>query len=198
MNFLKSISKKLFSKNNILKSEAPEDSNSEEDNYFITVLQTLIDRSEFIKENEKPKIIDRFGLSQHKVIYGDDILSLEEKKSLGINPRIKAYRSILESVTENSYEVFRNPQTVIEELLSKARSICYLREDRMKGVGKFDKYTLRSSNSEIECQWCSDQNNKKFPLDIIIEDIALMSCKCDSHVSATIIYKFEDVIDSNN
>ena len=140
------------------------------DDYFLNELEVC----PYIKVEAREKVLDHL---RHKVslLKTGNKLTLEEKKELGVNPRLSITKEFLEVLTVEGLAL-SNPKQMLEDIYNKA-TIEKLRDDSFAKSIKIGikQYTLEGALSD-SCKWCKDSNGKKFGLDIM--DKLKENCEC--------------------
>ena len=135
-----------------------------------------IENSPFIKESGREAVLKDF---LHEVKLKDgELLSLEEKRALGINPRLKVTRELYEVLTPEGVE--HGPKKVLEPLYHKAtfnhnrhRNIA-----RMKSAG-ISQYAPISCGDGRDCTWCTSMDGKLVSVDVDFVQLIKENCTCD-------------------
>lgn len=143
---------------------------------IVTYYKAEISNSPFVKESGRDAVLRDF---LHEVKLKDgELLSLEEKRSLGINTRLKITRELYEALTPAGLEF--GPKKVLESLYLKAtfdhnrhREIA-----RMKGLG-IKQYSPMSCGDKRDCDWCTAMNGKLISVEVDFVQLIKENCTCD-------------------
>lgn len=143
---------------------------------IVVYYKAEIASSPFIKESGREAVLKDF---LHEVKLRDgQLLSLEEKRSLGINPRLKITRELYEVLTPEGVEL--GPKKALEPLYLKAtfnhtrhRNIA-----RMKSAG-ITQYSPMSCGDGRDCDWCSSMDGKLISIEVDFVQLIKEKCTCD-------------------
>lgn len=143
---------------------------------IVTYYKTEISNSPFVKESGREAVLRDF---LHEVKLKDgELLSLEEKRSLGINTRLKITRELYEVLTPAGLEF--GPKKVLESLYLKAtfdhnrhREIA-----RMKDLG-IKQYSPMSCGDNRDCDWCTSMDGKLISVEVDFVQLIKENCTCD-------------------
>lgn len=135
-----------------------------------------IANSPFIKESGREAVLRDF-LHEVKLKDGEP-LCLEEKRSLGINPRLKITRELYEVLTPEGVE-FR-PKKALEPLYLQATFDHNRHRDiaRMKSIG-IAQYAPMSCGDGRDCPWCTSMDGKLISVDVDFVQLIKENCTCD-------------------
>ena len=135
-----------------------------------------IANSPFIKESGREAVLRDF---LHEVKLKDgELLSLEEKRSLGINPRLKITRELYEVLTPEGVEF--GPKKALEPLYLKATFNHNRHRDiaRMKTL-RVTQYSPMSCGDGRDCEWCASMDGKLISVDVDFVKLIKDNCSCD-------------------
>ncbi|RXJ93774.1 hypothetical protein CRV00_09945 [Malaciobacter molluscorum] len=115
-----------------------------------------------------------------------EFLSIEEKKELKINTRLKVPTNIIPFFIKEKI-VNKNPKDLISNLANMIRSKKYLYNEVKKlKKTKNSYYKLSSVGDEKTCIWCKKMDNKVLSVNEDIIKLFNNNCKCDYPRSTTI------------
>lgn len=134
-----------------------------------------IANSPFIKESGREAVLRDF---LHEVKLKDgELLSLEEKRSLGINSRLKITRELYEVLTPEGVEF--GPKKVMESLYLTATihhsHRAALARMRVAGI---TQYSLMSCGDGQDCDWCASMEGKLIPIEVDFVRLSKENCTC--------------------
>ena len=111
--------------------------------------------------------------SLHKT---ENILSNEEKKSLGLNTRVIFTQEFVAVLTKEGMEL-QNPKDILTEIYNKVTINKAIRDSFKKSlrVG-VKKFTLKPTGGGAPCEWCISNANKEFGTDIL--ETLYKNCTC--------------------
>ena len=176
---LKTIFSKLFNTvpkvppaNSLLETPAPVQ-NPQPD--IVAYYKAEIAGSPFVKESGRDAVLKDF---LHEVKLKDgELLTLEEKRALGINTRLKITRQLYEVLTPEGIEF--GPKRVLEPLYLKAtfnhnrhREIA-----RMKGLG-ITQYSPLACGDNADCEWCKSIDGKMISVEVDFVQLINENCTC--------------------
>lgn len=143
---------------------------------IMTYYKTEISNSPFVKESGREAVLRDF-LHEVKLKDGEP-LSLEEKRSLGINTRLKITRELYEVLTPAGLEF--GPKEVLESLYRKATFDHNRHRDiaRMKGLG-IKQYSPMSCGDNRDCDWCTAMDGKLISVEVDFVQLIKENCTCD-------------------
>ncbi|WP_085747312.1 hypothetical protein [Pseudomonas sp. R45(2017)] len=143
---------------------------------IVTYYKTEISNSPFVKESGREAVLRDF-LNEVKLKDGK-LLSLEEKRSLGINTRLKITRELYEVLTPAGLEL--GPKKVLESLYLKATFDHNRRREvaRMKSLG-IKQYSPLSCGDNRDCDWCTSMNGKLLSVEVDFVQLIKENCTCD-------------------
>jgi hypothetical protein len=135
-----------------------------------------IANSPFVKESGRGAVLKDF---LHEVKLKDgELLTLEEKRLLGISTRLKITRELYEVLTPEGIEF--GPKKVLEPLYLKATFNRNRHRDiaRMKKIG-VTQYSPLSCGDNRDCEWCISVNGKLISVDVDFVQLIEDNCTCD-------------------
>lgn len=143
---------------------------------IVAYYKAEIANSPFVRESGRDAVLKDF---LHEVKLKDGVLlTLEEKRSLGINTRLKITRELYEVLTPEGIEF--GPKRVLEPLYLKAtfnhnrhRAIA-----NMKGIG-ITQYSPMSCGDNRDCKWCTSMNGKLISVEVDFVQLIKENCTCD-------------------
>lgn len=143
---------------------------------IVTYYKTVIFSSPFIRDSGREAVLSDF--MQEVKLKDGELLSLEEKRSLGINTRLKITRELYEVLTPAGIDF--GPKKVLESLYLKAtfnhnrhRGIA-----RMKGLG-IKQYSPMSCRDKRDCDWCTSMDGKLISVEVDFVKLIEDNCTCD-------------------
>lgn len=143
---------------------------------IVTYYKAEISNSPFVKESGREAVLRDF---LHEVKLKDgELLSLEEKRSLGINTRLKITRELYEVLTPAGLEF--GPKKVLESLYLKA-TFDHNRHSaiaRIKSAG-FKHYSPMSCGDNRDCDWCTSMDGKLISVEVDFVQLIKENCTCD-------------------
>ncbi|RYA24273.1 hypothetical protein CRU96_03230 [Malaciobacter halophilus] len=115
-----------------------------------------------------------------------EFLSIEEKKELKINTRLKVPMNIIPFFIKEKI-VNKNPKELISNLANMIRSKKHLYNEvkKLKKL-KISYYKLSNFTDERSCNWCKKMDNKVFSVNEDIIKLFNNNCKCDYPRSTTL------------
>lgn len=118
---------------------------------------------------EKRKLVLNHLLGTSNLNESGDVLSTEQKKALGFNPRIKLTNGLLATLT-NEGRLLKDPRKALEEIYYQA-TISKSRTDNFYKAVKAGatSFKLRASGDGSECEWCRASDQKIFGVEILDE-----------------------------
>lgn len=143
---------------------------------IVTYYKTEIANSPFVKESGREAVLSDF---LHEVKLKDgELLTLEEKRSLGINTRLKITRELYEVLTPAGLEF--GPKKVLESLYLKATFDHNRHRDiaRMKGLG-IKQYSPMCCGDNRDCGWCTSMDGKLISVEVDFVELIKENCTCD-------------------
>jgi hypothetical protein len=169
---------KLFSKlfaMRALQEVPPAAEPLDEDLSHVYYYKTEISASNFFKEEYWPAVLQHF--THEKRLTNGTPLPTEEKRSLGLNPRMKVTREMVDVLTPAGMAY--GPKRALEttyyratHAFSRTRSI-----SKMKNVG-FKHFSPLSSGDQRDCDWCISVSKTLMPIDTDFEDLIHQHCTC--------------------
>lgn len=143
---------------------------------IVAYYKAEIASSPLIKESGQEAVLKDF---LHEVKLKDgELLTLEEKRSLGINTRTKITRELYEVLTPEGLEL--GPKRVLETLYLKAtfnhnrhREIA-----KMKRIG-VNQYSPMSCGDNRDCNWCTSMDGKLISVEVDFVQLIKENCTCD-------------------
>lgn len=156
-------------------SEAPA-SEQEPQPDIVTYYKTEIANSALVKESGREAVLRDF-LHEVKLQNGE-LLSLEEKRSLGINTRLKITQALYDVLTPAGLEF--GPKKVLESLYLKATFDHNRHRDiaRMKNLG-IKQYSPMSCGDNRDCDWCASMDGKPISVEVDFVQLIKEHCTCD-------------------
>lgn len=157
--------------------------NASADEYFIRELIAC----PYIKSEAHERVLKHFRHEESLTKTGNK-LTLEEKKKIGLNPRLSITRELIEILNEDGIAL-ANPKQLLNDLYNKA-TIEKLRDESFArslsaGIKRF-KFLASLENC---CEWCERSHEKEFGVDII--DLLKSECSCKPYCGGVIISKIE-------
>lgn len=143
---------------------------------IVTYYKKEIANSPFVKESGRDAVLRDF---LHEVKLKDgELLSLEEKRSLNINTRLKITRELYEVLTPAGIEF--GPKKVLESLYLKAIFDHNRHRDiaRMKSLG-IKQYSPMSCGDNRDCDWCTSMDGKLISVEVDFVQLIKENCTCD-------------------
>lgn len=139
----------------------------------------------FDKDNKD--LIFKHYSGKINILKPDNLITLEEKREYGINPKLKISRDLL-NIFDLELIDNQNPKNLFENLLIDVRNKFRLFEkiQELKYTKGIDEVQLSCANDERTCTWCKDNDNKKISLREDVVSIICDNCTCDSFRSAVI------------
>lgn len=142
--------------------------------------------TEFIKQSpylapNAEELLIKYLTKPKEEFFTGEFLSKEEKKSLGINPRLKIDRIIPDVLTPKGLEL-PDPRVPITGLfysvqfaLTRDKEIQKAKELGIKEI------KIMTCNDERDCLWCQNMDGKKLSITSNINSLILTNCTCSSH-----------------
>lgn len=143
---------------------------------IVAYYKAEIANSPFVKESGREAVLKDF---LHEVKLKDgELLTLEEKRDLGINTRLKITRELYEVLTPEGIEF--GPKRVLEPLYLKAtfnhnrhREIA-----KMKSIG-VTQYSSMACGDNSDCEWCTSMDGKLISVEVDFVQLIKENCTCD-------------------
>lgn len=154
------------------------------------LLREEFDRCQYFKPEARDRVI-RSWLKGESLIRTGTKLSPEQKKALGLNPRMLITQGMVDVLSSEGLKL-RDPKTAFSEPAIGAT----LRLSRMETLQKSLKvgareFKWRSANDGGDCAWCKRNSGKTFGRDIL-EQVA-RHCTCEPHCGGYIEPLFDDL-----
>lgn len=132
--------------------------------------------SPYIKKSGRNTVLNDF-LQKTKLSAGE-LLSLQEKKALGLNTRFKITRGQYDALTVEGVNL--SPKRVLEAVCLRATFNYNRHRDiaRMKGIG-ITQYSPMSCGDSRDCEWCASMNGKVLAIDVDFVQLIKENCTCD-------------------
>ncbi|MFV3380295.1 hypothetical protein [Pseudomonas sp. NY15354] len=143
---------------------------------IVMYYQAEISNSPFIKESGRDAVLRDF---LHEVKLKDGaLLSIEEKRSLGINTRLKVTRELCDVLTPAGLAF--GPTNVLQSLYLKATFDHNRHRDiaRMKSLG-IKEFSPMSCGDNRDCDWCASMNGKLISVEVDFVQLIKENCTCD-------------------
>ncbi|MBJ6136396.1 hypothetical protein [Marinobacter litoralis] len=108
-------------------------------------------------------------------------LSADEKKELGINPRLQITHELLAVLNEKGRSQ-NDPKSVLSSIAMKANFARSHDENiqNYKSMG-LKKYEVVACRDQRDCSWCKSMDGKKLSVNQSINELIEQNCRCDSH-----------------
>jgi hypothetical protein len=134
-------------------------------------------------DNNKLDIIISHLLSKINLFKSEEYLSIEEKKVLGINTKLRISKELIDifDKTKIQNNIFKNenPKDLLLNILHNARSKATIQQNIDKYKKLNIKYVeLQSSGDDRTCKWCLKQDNKKISINTDVVHLINENCKC--------------------
>lgn len=146
------------------------------ESYFFAELQ----KTDLIKP-EKHHIVLQHLTHKINLNKSNNKLSSEEKKSLGVNPRLSITHDLI-NVLNTSGLNEADPKMILTYIFYRATFAKshneQLKQYRESGIKEFK---ILSANDEQECSWCDSMNNKIYSVNTDINKLISENCTCVSH-----------------
>ena len=146
---------------------------------FEKMLQFEISRSTLIKEDAKSTLINDFNLLSSPN-FGDEFLTLEEKKLLNLNSRMKIHKKIISVLTDDALDNESNPKNIILNLVYSARNKVSLNQEleKIKEL-KIKSLKVLNVGDARDCDWCNSMHKKFISSDTDYVALINENCTCD-------------------
>jgi hypothetical protein len=167
------------------KLDAPESNQSKE--YVEDNIEALFEKEliacPYIKSEYYENVI--LHLTHKKSLFKtENLLSVEEKKILGLNTRVGFTKEFVAVLTKAGMEL-QNPKIMLEEIYSKVtigKSVSdSIQKSLRAGVKKF---TLELTGGGDSCEWCVSNTGKEFGTDVL--DVVNKNCTCKPYTASYI------------
>lgn len=143
------------------------------------MLTLEISRCNLIKEDCKPNLIKEFNLLSSPD-FGDEFLTLEEKKSLNLNARMKIHKKIIAFLDETALDNESNPKDVILNLVYSANNKIRLNKELEKiRKLKINNVKILNTGDGRDCDWCISMDKEIIPADTDYVALINQNCTCD-------------------
>lgn len=146
-------------------------------NYF---LLRELKRSDAIKPDCYDTAMGHLTFQQNLFKEGTQ-LTLEEKKELGINPRIKYItKEFINILNLNAINLPINPKYILDEIYSSAnrKFNLYSQREKSRNAG-IKSHTFHIANTGLECPWCCSMEGKKLSVNEDIVELMETNCTCE-------------------
>ena len=143
------------------------------------MLTLEISRCAQIKEDCKPTLIKEFNLLSSPN-FGDEFLTLEEKKSLKLNTRMKIPKKVIAVLVEDFLDDETNPKDTILNIVYSAKNKIHLNEELEKTKQlKIKNVKVLNLDNGTECDWCNSMHKKIISSDTDYVALINENCACD-------------------
>ena len=108
-------------------------------------------------------------------------LTADEKKELGINPRLQITHELLAVLNEKG-RAQSGPKSILSSIAMKANFARSHDENiqNYKSMG-LKKYEVVACRDQRDCSWCKSMDGKKLSVNQSINELIEQNCRCDSH-----------------
>lgn len=108
-------------------------------------------------------------------------LTADEKKELGINPRLQITHELLAVLNENG-RAQADPKSVLSSIAMKA-SFARSHDENIQNYRSMGlkQYEVLGCKDDRECAWCKSMDRKKLSVNQSINALIEENCTCDSH-----------------
>lgn len=153
------------------------------------------DKSLLEKINNSPLIRSEFkGVFFEKLRSGDmfkgdgDLLSNEEKKSLGYSSRLKINRALISTLTTEGMKYSKNPKDVITHIYYSS-SMAFMMKNQIEKFrfSLIKKYRVSTPMDGRDCKWCESVHKKVFSSNVDFVELIEENCACFTHCRITLI-----------
>lgn len=161
----------------------PPTPNASADEYFVRELIAC----PYIRTEAHERVLKHFR-HEESLTKTENKLTLEEKKKIGLNPRLSITKELVEVLSEDGL-LLANPKQLLNDLYNKA-TIERLRKEsfeRSISVG-VEKFKFLASLDGC-CEWCKRSHKKEFAVDVL--EILNKECKCRPYCGGVIIAEIE-------
>lgn len=110
-----------------------------------------------------------------------DILSLDEKKELGLNTRAKYQKYLVFLLTDKGLHYQNNnPKEILMFAVNKASNIISLQKEiaRSEKLG-ITRMKVSPIGDQRDCEWCLSMKDKIVPVSLDFVNDVLSNCRCD-------------------
>lgn len=177
INYIKKILKK--EKSIGIEPRQEENKSSNDIEWF---LKKEIDNCTLINKNNASIILDHL-LRKKDILRTQNILSVNEKKSLGINTRLSITKELVEVLNAEGLKT-HYPKSIISNLYHRA-FFAKSRHDNMKkfrsSVSINKVILISSGGGGGDCDWCKLNQNIEFSVHKPIEKLIDENCNCDPY-----------------
>lgn len=121
-----------------------------------------------------------------------NLLTTDEKKALGLNPKLKLTREIADVLTE---EGLRHPYAggIVAEIYTRATIRKSIDDNFRKALSAgLDRFKLMPCGDGSECAWCSTNQETVFGTDVL--RLKTVHCTCPSPGSCLINPALDDLL----
>lgn len=184
LGFIKKIfSSKDSEKKNSLAIELSKDEVEQKQKLMKKIALEELEKIDFFNRTQNDVILKHL-LGNGNLFKNEDYLTVDEKKALGINARLKISRSLVKifdkSKVDDGFFKDKNPKKILSNLAYqvefKATKIQNIKKYKSAGIKKIE--LLRAGQSK-DCDWCKKQNGKIMDIDKDIIKFIYDNCKCD-------------------
>ncbi len=172
----------IFSKSKPIKNTVHIEESMDLTSYF---REELV-KSSYIKSDCHEQVLAHL-LHKTSLTKTGNKLTAEEKKTLGINPRLAITHELVAVLTKEGL-VQKDPKRVLNSIYYRAT----FKEIRLKNLSKWKNMGVNSVcflsvNDERECIWCKNQGGKDFSIKTDFDELIEKNCTCDSHCRAVLL-----------
>ncbi|MFK3641236.1 hypothetical protein [Pseudomonas protegens] len=143
--------------------------------------------SPYIKESGRLAVLNDF---LHRAKLSDEeALTTEQKRSMGLNVRMKITKGHLAALTDEGLLI--GPKPVLHPLYLRATHKHSRREciARISAAG-LKSYSVLSCGDERDCDWCKSMDGKSIITSQDFDDLAEQNCSCE-YCRCTLIAKMK-------
>lgn len=148
--------------------------------------QSEVENSIYLKSEGKQAVLDHLS-GKIDILKSSNVLSLEDKRSLGINTRLKITRELVAVLNDAGLNL-DHPAAVITEMWVRAtlRKSRHDKLERLRSGNIFKKFKLMSCGDGNDCLWCKEMQTREFDVQFEIESAISSNCRCAQHCKCII------------
>lgn len=167
---IKSMLRRIFS---LQKTQSRTPQHTKPIKSFQTFLSEEIEKSSYIKQEHKSSIATE--ITNGTNFKTGSILTADEKRSLGLNARLKIYHAQVDVLTQEG--LLYGPNKALSEIRIRA-SHRKSRQESLKRIRKsgLRSFKLLSCGDERDCLWCKKQKENIFNINTDIDSLILEHC----------------------
>ena len=158
-----------------------DDAFNKSDPRFQKIAREELAKCQFIRP-EAVEAVYLYLLDQNKLFETKTPLSVEEKRTLGINTRLKITQEHTALLTTQGLQS-HYPAEIIPNLWRAAtfRYRRVLELEKLRRLAMCKTVTLTTIGESDSCEWCNKTNGKKFDINQDLDRLIEVNCKCQPY-----------------